>query len=625
VNRLQPGAVRRICGSAFLVAGMVVSAAFPRLAFATEPLGSVTIYQTTPANPSQAFGFTSDVPGMMSNFYLDQDPTTYAPLSVTSLSVTPGQYVVTQEPQDAWTVSDIECNDPGGNTIGDVSTRSATIRMDAGEEITCTFTDVPAVGDINIFQTTQPQDPTSFQYSGDIGSFGLADDGDESGADGTWRNFGTQGLTAGTYVETQSSLDGWNLTDISCDDPDGGTTVDVATRTVTFDLDAGETINCTFTDQPTTPPTPTTGALQFTVDSVPDNAVDMTFSGGVGSFILDDDGDPNNTYPNWKELSNVAAGSYTETVTVPSPFRVSNIVCDSPDAVPTTNNSTTGTIAIDLHPAASITCNVTVVRGPLPNQVNISLDTVPNDPVDVAFDFGSILKFTLDDDLDGTHTNGQEYNDMDLGSWPLTAHIPAGWRITTFTCSDPDNGSTVDKANARATIDLDDGETIRCALAIEPIPAPPPAPTCNGKVATIVGGAGASTIRGTAGNDVIVDLDGNNTIDAKGGNDTICTGPGNDVIDGGGGDDWVDAGGGTNRVDTGAGANTVYAGAGNDTITGGANNDKLYGGDGDNVVTGGNGNDLIVTGSGNDRIDAGKGTDTVRAGTGSNTVTNAEL
>ena len=56
--------------------------------------------------------------------------------------------------------------------------------MDAGEEIYCTFTDAPAVGDINIYQTTLPQDPTTFQYSGDVRNFGLADDGDESGADG---------------------------------------------------------------------------------------------------------------------------------------------------------------------------------------------------------------------------------------------------------------------------------------------------------------------------------------------------------------------------------------------------------------------------------------------------------
>ena len=624
MNRLQHGAVRRICGSAFIVASLVLSGAFPRLAFADEPLlGSVTIVQSTPANPSQAFGYSSNVPEMMTQFYLDQDPTTYPQPWVTSLYVTPGQYLVSQEPHEGWRISDIECTDPDGNSSGDVSNRSATIRMDAGEEIHCTFTNVPAVGDINIYQTTLPQDPTSFQYSGDVGTFGLADDGDESGADGTWRNFGTQGLTEGTYVVTQSFLDGWNLTDISCNDPDGGTTVDVATRTVTFDLDADETIDCTFTDQPTAP---TKGDVKFTLNTIPDNAADVSFSGGLGSFALDDDGNPDNGLTNWADFLSKDAGTYAETVSVPTGWTVSAIQCTDPDGG-TTTNAAAGTLSIDLDPTETVSCAVTVTQAVQHNQVNVNLDTVPNDPVDVAFDFGSILKFTLDDDADGAHTNGMEYNDMDLGPWPLVAHVPSGWRVKDFACTDPDNGTTVDKANAKATIDLDAGETINCKLTIEPIPAPPPPPpaaTCNGKVATIVGGAGATTIRGTAGNDVIVDLDGANQIDAKGGNDTICTGPGNDVIDGGGGDDWIDAGGGTNSVDTGAGTNTVYAGAGNDTIVGGAGADKLYGGDGNNVVTGGNGNDLIVTGSGNDRIDGGKGTDTCQPGAGTNTVRNCE-
>src|SRR4029078_6055693 len=100
--------------------------------------------------------------------------------------------LVTQDFHEGWKVSSIDCTDPGANSTGDVSSRSETIRMDAGEEICCTFTNTPAVGDINIYQTTLPQDPTSFKYSGDVGTVGLADDGDESGADATWTHVGTQ-------------------------------------------------------------------------------------------------------------------------------------------------------------------------------------------------------------------------------------------------------------------------------------------------------------------------------------------------------------------------------------------------------------------------------------------------
>jgi len=164
VNRFQHGAVRRICGSAFIVASLVLSGAFPRLAFADEPLlGSVTIVQSTPANPSQAFGYSSNVPEMMRQFYLEQDPTTYPQPCATALPVAPGEYVVTQEFHEGWKLSSIECTDPGANSTGDVSSRSATIRMDAGEAIYCTFTDAPAVGNINIYQLALPKDSTSIQ------------------------------------------------------------------------------------------------------------------------------------------------------------------------------------------------------------------------------------------------------------------------------------------------------------------------------------------------------------------------------------------------------------------------------------------------------------------------------
>ena len=114
MNRLQHGAVRRICGSAFIVASLALSGAFPRLAFADEPLlGSVTIVQSTPANPSQAFGYSSNVPEMMTQFYLDQDPTTYPQPWATSLYVTPGQYLVSQELHEGWRISEHRVHRPG--------------------------------------------------------------------------------------------------------------------------------------------------------------------------------------------------------------------------------------------------------------------------------------------------------------------------------------------------------------------------------------------------------------------------------------------------------------------------------------------------------------------------------
>src|SRR5262245_52618944 len=193
VFRLPARAVRRALVSAFMVSALIAPGVFPRLA-AAESLGIITIVQANPANPSQAFHYTANVPEMASDFYLDQDPTTYPQPFETSSWVTPGSFEVQQdEPPLGWDIAEINCTDPQGNSTGEVWNRRAVIQMDANEEIVCTFTMAQAVGDINIYQSTVPQTPISFQYGGDFGAFSLADDGDEVN-DGTWRNQGFSGV-----------------------------------------------------------------------------------------------------------------------------------------------------------------------------------------------------------------------------------------------------------------------------------------------------------------------------------------------------------------------------------------------------------------------------------------------
>src|SRR4029079_18127352 len=181
VNRFQHGAVRRICGSAFIVASLVLSGAFPRLAFADEPLlGSVTVIQHTPVHGDQDLHFSSEVPEMSNSFSLDDDNDPSLPNEQSSgFYVPPGQYAIFQDEVPGWTLTGLVCDDSNGGENG--YTNGVLIDMSAGEDIVCTFTNTPTTGDINIHQTTVPQDTNVFQYSGDLGSFGLADDGEESG------------------------------------------------------------------------------------------------------------------------------------------------------------------------------------------------------------------------------------------------------------------------------------------------------------------------------------------------------------------------------------------------------------------------------------------------------------
>jgi Ca2+-binding RTX toxin-like protein len=110
-------------------------------------------------------------------------------------------------------------------------------------------------GDVLIHQDTQPNDPVTFNFNGSWGDFVLADDGNEVD-DGTWNTITTSFAPPGAYWVSQGIVGDWPLSQINCGDPDGGTTIDVANRTVNIDLDAGETIDCTFVNAGTGTPPP---------------------------------------------------------------------------------------------------------------------------------------------------------------------------------------------------------------------------------------------------------------------------------------------------------------------------------------------------------------------------------
>ena len=197
---------------------------------------------------------------------------------------------------------------------------------------------------------------------------------------------------------------------------------------------------------------------------------------------------------------------------------------------------------------------------------------------------------------------------LDAGSYSFSVTGPAGYTSTLS----PDCAGTIGNDERRTcTITHDD--------------RPPTVPTCDGKVATIVGTPGLTELLGTSGDDVIVDLDGDNVVRGRGGNDTVCTGPGNDRILLGGGADTVLDTGGRNTIEGGAGSDSITTGAGDDHIDGGGGNDTVVAGDGANVVNGQAGNDTIRTGAGDDRIDGGLGFDTCRPGTGANIVRRCEV
>lgn len=130
-------------------------------------------------------------------------------------------------------------------------------------------------------------------------------------------------------------------------------------------------------------------------------------------------------------------------------------------------------------------------------------------------------------------------------------------------------------------------------------------PTCGGKVADIVRGAG---------NDRLVNPIGPQVIVLGGGDDVLITRTGSkgpDVVCGGPGDDEINSGSGADKVFGNDGNDSITGEKGGDLIYGGPGNDEVFSGRGVDRVYGGSGEDLIYTDAGKDWIDGGSGDDRI--------------
>jgi hypothetical protein len=94
----------------------------------------------------------------------------------------------------------------------------------------------------------------------------------------------------------------------------------------------------------------TLGSITIVKQADPEGAQEFDFAAGdLGDFSLTDDGTPANT----KEFTDVIAGTYAVTETIPAGWRLTDIVCDDAD---TTWDVDTASALIDLDPGEEITC-----------------------------------------------------------------------------------------------------------------------------------------------------------------------------------------------------------------------------------------------------------------------------
>ncbi|HEX2030098.1 MAG TPA: hypothetical protein VHL78_01665, partial [Actinomycetota bacterium] len=410
---------------------------------------SITIEKDAVPDSSQAFPFdAAGAFGAEPSFTLADDAAPGLP-SQTFTNLLPGTYSVSETDLPAgWQLTDLRCTGGGANTS--TSGAAATIGLDPGEAVACTFENTRE-GSITIEKDAVPDSgqPFAFDASENLGpDFDLTDDDAAGPASRTF-----SGLLSGVYTVEEVDLPaGWELNDLSCD----GAAVEIAGTTASIHLAVGESARCSFTNTQR-------GSITVVKDALPDSEQDFVFVpsgnlGGGGPFALDDDEEP--SLSNSQTFTDLAPGTYTiAEEELPEGWSLQAVTCDG-DA-PTTVEGTA--VTVDLGPGQAVTCtflNTQVLAG-AQGVITVIKDADPESEQAFAFR-GDLGPFTLTDDGRG-RDNEASFGHLNPGTYRVEEVLPDGWAVERISCDDPSGGTSADFGGG-ATVDLASGEHVVCTF-----------------------------------------------------------------------------------------------------------------------------------------------------------------
>lgn len=300
------------------------------------------VHNSSPAAP-QLFAYTlcGPTPDECRDFSLSDASDTSPFDDLTSFGWLPaGVYRITQAPSSAWGIDTIDC---GGDPV-QIWNRTATVYLDPGERVTCTFTNRPST--ITVGVSTIGASPRDIGFrlcpaAGPCTEFLLDDD-----SDATLPRIGyLRPLEPGRYTVEQVSSDPAMTTSITCDE---GVEVDLVTRRVTVDVSTGTRLGCTFHNRVPT--------IVVRHDTAPNSSVDVTYTlcpaggGTCSSVVLDDDS--NATRSSTATFADLALGTYTVTQTAVSGHVLQQVYCTNDEV----GDVTTGIATITLVAGEMSSC-----------------------------------------------------------------------------------------------------------------------------------------------------------------------------------------------------------------------------------------------------------------------------
>ncbi len=275
-----------------------------------EPMGTIVVVkETLPDGDPTQFTFSGDVSGTIGDG------------GQLSAQLAPGNYAVSETVPSGWDLTSAVCSDGSPDDIN----------LDAGETVTCTFTNTKR-GGVTIIKETDPGNaPDLFDFTSTLPFLPSVQlrSGD---------SFTNGDLLPGTYTVTETVPSGWELTAITCNDDNS--TGDTGTGQVTINVEPGEVFSCTFTN---TEQAASTGTITITKQCDTCNAfVEPEFGFSItpalpGAPFRLSDGDS-------KTFLNVPAGTYDVTETEPGGFGLIEVDCDDDDS---DWSGTTATIILD--------------------------------------------------------------------------------------------------------------------------------------------------------------------------------------------------------------------------------------------------------------------------------------
>lgn len=356
-----------------------------------------------------------------------------------------GSYEVKEVLQDGWKLTDVI--DPRNDNGDSNCTFVIDLPADADQVFTCTFENTQD-GKIIVEKQTLPDgDAQLFTFEGDLAG---------NISDGLTLEMS---VAPGVYTSTElDNLDNWDLVSISCNDNNSEGSLE--NRTATFNVEAGETVKCVFTNRKD-------GEIiiRKQVEGQPglDLAGTFTFTGDNGLSF-----GPLVTANDMTLVAHpavpVTPGFYNVVEDDPSNqlFAFKEAYCDD------NNSGQNGVrnVSINVEPGETVTCTFVNTKQAAPGRVVIEKITIGGiGTFDYDFDLDDFSLTTLSENT----AVDQTFEGVDPGVYNIQELDPTPeYDLIALTCVDGkeiDENTTEWNLNTRsAVISVDDGETVTCTF-----------------------------------------------------------------------------------------------------------------------------------------------------------------